>query len=186
MSVHVRHLFSDAPTLGTNRLRLRCHQPGDLSAYVLMWSDPDVVRYTIGAPSPPQRTWMRLLGHRGHWSVLGFGYWAIEEKQSGRFIGELGFGHFKRDLHASVDTVPELGWALVPSAHGKGYATEALRAVVAWGDAHFESDRTVCIIDPGNDVSARVADKLGYLEYTRVPNAEMQTKILRERFRSAD
>jgi RimJ/RimL family protein N-acetyltransferase len=148
-----------------------------------MWSDPDVVRYTIGEPLPPQRTWMRLLGHRGHWSVLGFGYWAVEEKETGCYIGELGFGHFKRDLHASVDTVPELGWALVLSAHGKGYATEALRAVVAWGEAHFESDRTVCIIDPGNHVSARVADKLGFREYTRVANMEGHTKILRERYR---
>ena len=86
--------------------------------------------------------------------------------------------------HASVDTVPELGWALVPGAHGKGYATEALRAVVAWGEAHFESDRTVCIIDPGNHVSARVADKLGYCEYTRATNTEGHTKILRERYRA--
>lgn len=183
MSVHVRHRFTEAPMLETTRLRLRAHQPGDLSAYVAMWSDPDVVRYTIGEPLPPQRTWMRLLGHRGHWSVLGFGYWAVEEKETGRYIGELGFGHFKRDLHASVDTVPELGWALVLSAHGKGYATEALRAVVAWGEAHFESDRTVCIIDPGNHVSARVADKLGFREYTRVANMEGHTKILRERYR---
>jgi len=183
MSVHVRHRFIEAPMLETNRLRLRAHQPGDLSAYAAMWSDPDVVRYTIGTPLPPQRTWMRLLGHRGHWSVLGFGYWAVEEKETG-YIGELGFGHFKRDLHASVDTVPELGWALVPGVHGKGYATEALRAVVAWGEAHFESDRTVCIIDPGNDVSARVADKLGFREYTRVANADGDTKVLRERYRA--
>ena len=95
----------------------------------------------------------------------------------------MGFGYFKRDLDASVDTVPELGWALVPGAHGKGYATEALRVALAWGDAHFESDRTVCIIDPGNDASARVADKLGFGEYARVVNGDGQTKILRERYR---
>jgi RimJ/RimL family protein N-acetyltransferase len=183
MSIDVRHRFTEAPLLETTRLRLRAHQPGDLSAYVVMWSDPDVVRYTIGVPSPPQRTWMRLLGHRGHWNVLGFGYWAVEEKSTGRYIGELGFGHFKRDLHASVDTVPELGWALVPSVHGNGYATEALRTVVAWGDVHFESDRTVCIIDPGNRVSERVADKLGFREYARVANMEGKIKILRERYR---
>jgi RimJ/RimL family protein N-acetyltransferase len=183
MSIDVRNRFTEAPLLETARLKLRAHQPDDLSAYVAMWSDPDVVRYTIGEPLPPQRTWMRLLGHRGHWSVLGFGYWAVEEKQTGRYIGELGFGHFKRDLHESVDNVPELGWALVPSAHGKGYATEALRAVVAWGEVHFESDRTVCIIDPDNLASARVADKLGYREYTRVSNMEGPAKILRERSR---
>jgi RimJ/RimL family protein N-acetyltransferase len=82
-----------------------------------------------------------------------------------------------------VDAFPELGWALVPSAHGKGYATEALRAAIAWGDTHFESDRTVCIIDPGNDASARVADKLGLREYSRVTNKEGEIKILLERYR---
>ena len=183
MSIQVRQRFHEAPTLETARLTLRSHRPDDLPAYVAMWSDPDVVRYTVGSPLPPQRTWMRLLGHRGHWSVLGFGYWAVEEKESGRYIGELGYAHLKRDLHASVDDVPELGWALVTSAHGKGYATEALRAVVAWGDALFESERTVCIIDPGNDASARVAQKLVFREYTRIENNEGQTKILLERFR---
>lgn len=184
MSVCVCHRFAEAPALETSRLRLRTHQPGDHRACVAMWSDPDVVRYTIGAPLSAQRTWMRLLGHRGHWTVLGFGYWAVEERGTGDYIGELGFGYFKRELHASVDTVPEIGWALIPSAHGKGYATEALRAVVAWGDAHFESERTVCIIDPGNPRSERVADKLGFREYARVRTSEGQTKILRERWRS--
>ena len=96
MSVNVRHPFIEAPILGTSRLRLRAHQPGDLSAYVAMWSDPDVVRYTIGTPLPPQRAWVRLLGHRGHWSVLGFGYWAVEEKETGRYIGE-GFDDARLD-----------------------------------------------------------------------------------------
>ena len=183
MSLQVHQRFNEAPILETARLTLRPHRPEDLPAYVAMWSDPDVVRYTIGSPSPPQRTWMRLLGHRGHWNVLGFGYWAVEEKETGRYIGELGFAHLKRDLHASLEDFPEIGWALVPAAHGKGYATEALRAVVAWGDALFESERTVCILDPGNDASARVAHKLAFREYDRTENAEGQIKILLERIR---
>lgn len=83
MSIQVRQRFNEAPILETARLTLRPHRTEDLPAYVAMWSDPNVVRYTIGAPSPPQRTWMRLLGHRGHWYVLGFGYWAVEEKSRG-------------------------------------------------------------------------------------------------------
>jgi RimJ/RimL family protein N-acetyltransferase len=58
--------------------------------------------------------------------------------------------------------MPELGWALVPQFHGKGYATEALRAAVAWGDQRFAQGRTVCIIHPDNHQSFRVAEKLGY------------------------
>ena len=115
--------------------------------------------------------------------MLGFGYWAVEEKESGHYIGELGYAHLKRELHVSLDDVPEIGWALVPAAHGKGYATEALRAVVAWGDALFESERTACIVDPGNDASARVAHKLAFREYARIGNNDGEIKILLERFR---
>ena len=62
---------------------------------------------------------------------------------------------------------PEIGWALLPSAHGKGLATEGVRAVVAWGDVHFGPRHTVCLISPENAASIRVADKCGYREYAR-------------------
>jgi RimJ/RimL family protein N-acetyltransferase len=132
-----------------------------------MWSDPAVTRYTIGDPAPAQRTWMRILAYRGHWTLFGFGYWAVEEKVTGRYIGEVGFAEFKRDIQPSIDGMPELGWALITQAHGKGYATEALRVAVAWGDSHFGSARTVCIIHQENRPSFRVADKLGYKELFR-------------------
>jgi RimJ/RimL family protein N-acetyltransferase len=150
------------PVIETERLRLRPHRADDLADCVAMWSDPTVVRYTIGDPSPPQRTWVRILAYRGHWAMLSYGYWAVEEKASNRYIGELGFADFKRDIVPSIEGLPELGWALAPQFHGKGYATEALKAVVSWGDHHFAGRRTVCIIHPDNQRSFRVAEKLGY------------------------
>lgn len=151
-----------APVIETERLRLRPHRCNDLADCVALWSDPAVVRYTIGDPSPPQRTWIRILAYRGHWALLSYGYWAVEEKTSGSYVGELGFADFKRDIVPSIDGMPELGWALVPQFHGKGYATEALRAAVAWGDDHFAQRQTVCIIHRDNHRSFRVAAKLGY------------------------
>jgi RimJ/RimL family protein N-acetyltransferase len=151
-----------APQIETERLRLRGHGVEDFPFCVAMWSEPQVVRYTVGEPSPPQRTWLRILGYRGHWALLGFGYWAVQEKASGRYIGELGFADFKRNMKVSLDGMPELGWALVPWAQGKGYATEALQAAVAWGDARFELPRTACIIHRDNGRSLRLAAKLGY------------------------
>jgi RimJ/RimL family protein N-acetyltransferase len=94
--------------------------------------------------------------------MLSYGYWAVEEKASSRYVGELGFADFKRDIVPSIEGMPELGWALVPKFHGRGYATEALKAVVGWGDYHFADRRTVCIIHPDNHRSFRVAEKLGY------------------------
>jgi RimJ/RimL family protein N-acetyltransferase len=134
-----------------------------------MWSDPIVTRFIGGKPSTPQRTWLRMLEYAGHWVLMGFGYWAIEEKATGYFVGEVGFADFKRDVAPSMQNVPELGWALAPRFHGKGYATEAVGAVLTWGDAHLESARTVCMISCDNTASIRVADKCGYREFDRTP-----------------
>lgn len=169
---------SEVPRIETERLRLRGHGVDDFADCVAMWSDPLVVRYTINEPSPPQRTWQRLLGYRGHWTLLGFGYWAVEEKASGRFVGEIGFADFKRATNPSIEGMPEVGWALAPWAHGKGYATEALRAGVAWGDARFESLPTVCIIHRDNRGSFRVAAKLGYGVVLRSPTDRDPTAVL--------
>ena len=158
-----------APVIETERLRLRGHDSGDFADCVAMWAHPEVVRYTLREPSTPQRTWLRILAYRGHWALLGFGYWVVQEKDSGRYVGELGFANFKRAIQPSLDGMPELGWALCPWAHGTGYATEALTAAVAWGDRYFKSLRTVCIIHRDNHRSLRVAEKLGYYVVLRAP-----------------
>src|SRR4051794_20789338 len=107
------------PIIETDRLKLRPHQNEDFAECAAMWSDPNITRFTIGAPSSVQKSWMRMLAYRGHWSLLGFGYWAVEEKASGRYVGELGFADFKRDLEPSIKGMPELGWALAQHVHGK-------------------------------------------------------------------
>ncbi len=162
----------------TDRLRLRPHAADDFDACVAMWSDPVITRYTIGDPSPPPQTWRRLLAYRGHWVLMGFGYWAVEEKATGRYIGDIGFADYKRDIQPSIEGMPELGWALISDAHGKGYATEALRAAVAWGDDHFGSAQTVCIIREDNRASFRVAEKLGFKELRRTTHGGESTVVL--------
>jgi RimJ/RimL family protein N-acetyltransferase len=176
----VRSSCTVAPVIETQRLHLRAHRIDDLSDCVAMWSDPSVARYTIGDPSPPQRTWMRVLAYRGHWALLRYGYWAVEEKVSGRYVGEIGFADYKREIEPSIAGVPELGWALVPEFQGRGYATEALGAAVAWGDQHFALPRTVCIIHRDNQRSLRVAGKLGYqVIFRAVGSGECDTILAR-------
>jgi len=155
------------PVIETERLKLRGHRVDDFDDCAAMWADPAVTRYIGGKPSTGEEVWARLLRYVGHWSLLGFGYWAIEDRATGRFIGELGFADFKRSIEPPIGDVPELGWALASSMHGKGYATEAVRAAVAWGEAHFVPAHTVCIIDPENRPSIRVAEKCGYREFRR-------------------
>ena len=147
-----------------------------------MWADPRVTRHIGGKPLTEEESWTRFLRYAGHWSLLGFGYWMAEEKATGNFIGEIGFADYKRDLQPSLKGIPEIGWALVAQAHGRGYATEAVRAALAWGDAHFPSARTACIIDPENLPSIRVAVKCGYRELQLTTYKGQPTKMfVRER-----
>jgi RimJ/RimL family protein N-acetyltransferase len=157
----------EVPVLQTKRLTMRGHRIDDFTDCAAMWADPVVTRYIGGKPLSEEEAWTRLLRYAGHWALMGFGYWAIEEKETGRFVGELGFADYKRDIEPSIKGVPELGWALASKAHGKGYATEAVGAAVAWGDAHFGSARTVCLVHPENLASIRVAEKCGYKEFQR-------------------
>ncbi len=170
--------FREAPALETERLILRSHRADDFTDSVAMWRDPQVVRYTLGAESPPQRTWLRLLAYLGHWSLLGFGYWAVQSKLTGRYIGELGFADFHRNFEPNVDGIPEIGWALAPAAHGQGYATEAVRTVIAWGDAHLSGTRTVCIIHRDNAASLHIARKFGYLIEPRITSTDADLLLL--------
>lgn len=149
------------PLLETERLRLRGHTLADFEAVATMWLDPDVVRHIGGKPSTHEESWARLLRYPGMWALIGYGFWAIEEKASGRLVGEGGFADFKREIEPPLDA-PEQGWALASWAHGKGFATEAVAAMIAWGEAHLPPGGLVCIISPENTASIRVAEKVGY------------------------
>jgi RimJ/RimL family protein N-acetyltransferase len=154
--------FSAAPLLETERLRLRAHRADDHAGCLAIWSDPEVTRYIGGRPFSREEVWKRVLHYAGLWSLLGYGYWAVEEKASGRYIGDVGCADFKRDMAPALDGMLECGWALAPYAHGKGYATEALLAIVAWVQANLDASRIVCIIAPDNLASIRVAEKAGF------------------------
>lgn len=158
--------MTTAPTLTTPRLLLRPHRADDLDLCVELWQDAVVTRYTSGKPLARQDVWTRLLRHPGHWALLGFGYWVAEERESGRFVGEVGLGRFKRDLLAGqpeLDAVPEAGWVTLPWAHGRGYAGEAVGAVLGWRDAHLPGAETFCIISPENAASLRLAARVGFV-----------------------
>ncbi len=169
---------AEVPVLETERLRLRGHRPDDFASSAAMWADPVVTRYIGGKPLSPEEAWSKFLRYAGLWSLLGYGYWAVEERASGEFAGELGFADLKRDIEPSLGDTPELGWALVSRLRGKGYATEGVRAALAWGDQHFGAARTACIIHPDNLASIRVATKCGYREYHRTLYKEHEVVLL--------
>ena len=148
----------------TERLLLRKPRlDDDVSEFV---SDAEVQRWTGGGDSTAAELielWVR------RWERNGIGQYIVERE--GRFIGRVGFLVWDGrtwetsafDLageHAEV----ELGWAILQPHWGKGYATEAARAARDW----IEHKRIISLIDPANERSRRVAEKLDARPQTRV------------------
>jgi RimJ/RimL family protein N-acetyltransferase len=155
------------PTLTTDRLTLRTHGLVDFEDSFALWSDPEVVRFIGGKTATAEEVWARLLRYRGHWALMGFGFWSIHDTASGAFVGEAGLADFRRAMTPPLGPDPEAGWVLAPHAHGRGYASEAVSAILAWADATLEASRTTCIIDPSNAPSLKLAAKLGYRPFGR-------------------
>lgn len=132
-----------------------------------MWGDPDVTRHIGGAPSTREEAWARILRYAGLWPLLGFGYWLVEERATGAFVGEVGLADFKRCVQPGLGSAPEAGWVLHREAQGRGFATEALRAALGWADEHLGPQRMICMIAPDNAASLRVGAKCGFGEFAR-------------------
>ncbi|MFO0761774.1 MAG: GNAT family N-acetyltransferase [Byssovorax sp.] len=160
-------LLPAIPTVETARLVLRGHTASDLDACFTLWSDPEVVRHIGGKPSTREDAWSRVLRYAGHWALMGFGFWVVEEKASGRYAGEVGLARFERAIEPPFGETPEAGWVLAPWAQGRGYATEAVRAALGWMEQERGMRRAVCMIDVPNLASIRVAERCGFKEQWR-------------------
>jgi len=159
-------MMQHAPVLETDRLILQGHQLSDLDAMVALWTDPNVVRFIGGRPSSREETWARLLRYAGSWSLLGFGFWTFRDRATGAYLGEGGLLQGQRALDPDFGATPEVGWALTPGAQGKGIAGEALGAILGWADAQPMA-KMVCMIEPDNAPSIRLANRLGFEEYAQ-------------------
>ncbi len=104
-----------------------------------------------------------LVGARGYieggpaksYAEHGFGLWRVVETATGAPVGLCGL--LKRD---GLDD-PDVGYAFLTEARGKGYAVEAARAALAHGRSAFGMGRIVAIVTPDNDASIRVLEKIG-------------------------
>ncbi|PZR33806.1 GNAT family N-acetyltransferase [Caulobacter segnis] len=151
-----------APVLITARLTLAPPTLADFEDSRTMWADPVVTRHLGGRPFTDEESWTRLLRARGLWDVMGFGYWAVRETSTGRYVGEVGFADLRRELEPSLDGLPEMGWVLTAWSHGQGFGTEAVRAGLAWIDETLAPDVVPCIIGVENAASIALAVKTGF------------------------
>ena len=144
------------PTLETERLRLRAFRHDDLDAYARFSADPDVMRY-IGAGETLTRVevWRQMAFFVGHWGLLGYGMWALADKQTDTLVGRVGF------LHPPHWPDFELGWLLGRDYWGRGYALEAARVALRYAFETLHRERVISLIRPDNHRSIKLAEALG-------------------------
>jgi RimJ/RimL family protein N-acetyltransferase len=150
-----------APTLETGRLRLRAHRLEDFEPIYEMAGDAALMQHISGT-QPREEAWRRMLTAPGCWALLGYGYWVVERRADGVLIGQVGLADFKRDMVPGIEGLPELGYVLAGHAHGRGYASEAVEAVLAWADRMLRPAQIVAIIGADNAPSIKVAERAGF------------------------
>ena len=164
----------------TERLLLRPHIATDFPDFKAMSQDPEVMQYIGRKPSTDDESWLRFLAHFGRWKLLGYGLFAIIEKETGLFLGDAGFSDFRRGLGSDFDPFHEAAWILSTAGQNKGYASEAMTAAHIWLEKQYKPKKTVCIISPENEPSIRLASKLGY-QKTGLGNYKDSDVIMFER-----
>jgi RimJ/RimL family protein N-acetyltransferase len=144
----------------TERLVMVPHGLADFADMAAMWADPAVVRLLGGVPASEEDSWARLQRYAGGWALLDYGFWAVRRRDTGAYVGDVGYLDGRRTGVAGFDGDPEIGWSLAVAAQGQGFAGEAVAAALAWGTGRFA--RTVAMINPENSASEAVARRAGF------------------------
>jgi RimJ/RimL family protein N-acetyltransferase len=138
----------------TERLILRLPRIEDFDAWAAFMGDEEAARFIGGLQLPPV-AWRGMATMLGSWQLVGHGMFSVIEKASGQWIGRVG----PWSPHGWPGD--EVGWGIIRSQWGKGYALEAAIAsmdfavdVLGWTDI-------VHTIDPANTASQKLAIKLG-------------------------
>ena len=147
--------------LETERLILRELLPGDAEDLFVLDSDPEVHKYLGNKPVQSVDECRDIIEFvRSQYSANGIGRWATIEKSSGKFIGWAGLKYFKEEVNQHINFY-DVGYRLIKSYWGKGYATEAAIAAVVYGFNVLKAKEIYAMIDSGNGASRRVLEKAG-------------------------
>lgn len=153
--------FAPLPTIKTERLILRGWHTDDLRAFAAMNSDPRVMEYFPSTLTFEQSD-KRLAGIQDQIRKDGFCWHAVERRDSGEMIGFAGLARI--GYQAEYAPAVEIGWRLVPSSQGMGFATEAARAVLRHGFDNLGLDEVISLASEGNVGSIAIMRKIGMSE----------------------
>ncbi len=143
------------PIIETERLVLRELREEDFPDYEILAADIEVMRYLGGKTQNRVEAWRHMGYLVGHWVLRGYGYWAAEEKETGKFIGRIGFSN------PAGWPGFELGWTIAPGYQGRGFASEGARRLLKYAFEDLDKPHVISLIHPDNTPSRKVAEKLG-------------------------
>jgi RimJ/RimL family protein N-acetyltransferase len=148
---------SDTQTIETPRLLLREWRDEDLEPFSHMNADERVCEF-LGKTFTPEETRAMVERNRADFQEQGFALWALEVKGGAAFIGytRLGIPSFQAHFTSCV----EIGWRLSFEHWGKGYATEAAKAVLNHAFTRLGIDEIVAFTVPKNGRSRAVMEKI--------------------------
>jgi RimJ/RimL family protein N-acetyltransferase len=141
--------------LETQRLILRMPKLGDFNDIHEYYSDPECTVYTTRRPLNESESWQKLAALAGHWVLRGYGSYVLQEKDQNRVIGIAGLD-YPNDWPE-----PEIQWGLARKYWGKGYASEAARAIKEMAANHLPGLSLISLIHPQNQNSIKLANSLG-------------------------
>lgn len=146
-------------TIETERLRLQHWDSSDINQIQLLLADPDVMQFSENGPvnEHDQVTWLQRATTQHPKSALP-GCLAIERKEDNQVIG---YVSLTQDLARVQSGDVEIGFRVLKSAWGRGYATEAAHRLIYATQLSGSFDRIVGIVDPANRSSVQVLKKLG-------------------------
>jgi len=144
--------------LETRRLLLRHQVIEDLDALWTLYCDPQITKYIPDAPRSYEEAREELEWYmHGHPKYPELGLWATIHKETGKFIGRCGLLSWTIEGHREV----EVAYTIAQEYWGQGLGTEAARGILEYGFKELKLSRLICLIDPENIASQRVAEKIG-------------------------
>lgn len=146
--------IAPGPTLETARLILRPTGAQDLDGWAELMADAEAAQY-IGGQQTREAAWRGMASMAGSWAINGFGMFSLIARDTGLWVGRI--GPWRPEGWPGT----EVGWGLLRSAWGKGYAVEAAQAAIDWAFDHLGWDEVIHCIHPDNTPSQQVATRLG-------------------------
>jgi RimJ/RimL family protein N-acetyltransferase len=142
--------------LETERLILRPVDPDrDFEPWAKAMADENTVRYLGTKPMNRAESWRSMAMAIGHWAIRGYGFFSLEHRETGEWVGRVG------PWYPEGWPAPEVGWTISPDHLGRGYATEAARASLRHAFDTLGWTQVIHVIMEGNEASFAVARKIG-------------------------